>query len=217
MDTTAKLRGVRLSAQKGRLVADLIRGKSVEQRAQHPAVQPEEGRRDHPQGARVGDRQRRAQRRRRHRRAQGDARSASRRDRSEALHARAKGRGNAHPEAHLPHLSHRRRRKKRTSYGSEDTSDGFPPRAEPQLGFALVREQQELLRACCSRTSRSAISSRRSSATPPSSRVVIERPAKNARITIYQRASRRGDRQEGRGHRVAQGAAPAACWACRCT
>lgn len=31
MNTTAKLRGVRLSAQKGRLVADLIRGKTVEQ------------------------------------------------------------------------------------------------------------------------------------------------------------------------------------------
>jgi len=30
MDTTAKLWGVRLSPQKGRLVADLIRGKSVE-------------------------------------------------------------------------------------------------------------------------------------------------------------------------------------------
>ena len=30
METTAKLRGVRLSNQKGRLVADLIRGKSVE-------------------------------------------------------------------------------------------------------------------------------------------------------------------------------------------
>jgi large subunit ribosomal protein L22 len=30
MDTTAKLWGVRLSAQKGRLVADLIRGKTVE-------------------------------------------------------------------------------------------------------------------------------------------------------------------------------------------
>ena len=31
MNTSAKLRGVRLSAQKGRLVADLIRGKPVEQ------------------------------------------------------------------------------------------------------------------------------------------------------------------------------------------
>ena len=30
MNTSAKLHGVRLSAQKGRLVADLIRGKSVE-------------------------------------------------------------------------------------------------------------------------------------------------------------------------------------------
>ena len=30
MDTTAKLHGVRLSAQKGRLVADLVRGKTVE-------------------------------------------------------------------------------------------------------------------------------------------------------------------------------------------
>lgn len=29
METTATLRGVRLSAQKGRLVADLIRGKSI--------------------------------------------------------------------------------------------------------------------------------------------------------------------------------------------
>jgi len=31
MNTSAKLRGVRLSAQKGRLMADLIRGKPVEQ------------------------------------------------------------------------------------------------------------------------------------------------------------------------------------------
>ena len=31
METQAILRGVRLSAQKGRLVADLVRGKPVEQ------------------------------------------------------------------------------------------------------------------------------------------------------------------------------------------
>ena len=31
METQASLRGVRLSAQKGRLVADLVRGKPVEQ------------------------------------------------------------------------------------------------------------------------------------------------------------------------------------------
>ena len=81
MDTTAKLRGVRLSAQKGRLVADQIRGKTRRERAQHPAVQPEEGRRHHPQGARIGDRQCRAQRRRRHRRAQGHADLRRERDR----------------------------------------------------------------------------------------------------------------------------------------
>ena len=86
------LRGVRLSAQKGRLVADLIRGLPVDQRAQHPRVQPEEGRADHQEGARVGDRQRRAQRRRRHRRAQGqdDLRRQGRR-RCKPLHRARQG------------------------------------------------------------------------------------------------------------------------------
>src|SRR5262245_63062065 len=43
MNTTAKLRGVRLSAQKGRLVADLIRGKPVEQALSILQFAPQKG------------------------------------------------------------------------------------------------------------------------------------------------------------------------------
>ena len=43
MNTTAKLRGVRLSAQKGRLVADLIRGKPVDQAMNLLAFMPKKG------------------------------------------------------------------------------------------------------------------------------------------------------------------------------
>jgi large subunit ribosomal protein L22 len=43
METQAKLYGVRLSAQKGRLVADLIRGKSVEQALNILAFTPKKG------------------------------------------------------------------------------------------------------------------------------------------------------------------------------
>jgi len=43
MDTNAILRGVRLSAQKGRLVADLVRGKTVEQALNVLAFCPKKG------------------------------------------------------------------------------------------------------------------------------------------------------------------------------
>lgn len=43
METKAILRGVRLSAQKGRLVADLIRGKPVEQALNILAFTPKKG------------------------------------------------------------------------------------------------------------------------------------------------------------------------------
>ena len=43
METNATLRGVRLSAQKGRLVADLVRGKSVDHALNILAFSPKKG------------------------------------------------------------------------------------------------------------------------------------------------------------------------------
>jgi large subunit ribosomal protein L22 len=47
METKAILRGVRLSEQKGRLVADLVRGKTVEQALNILTFSAQEGRENH--------------------------------------------------------------------------------------------------------------------------------------------------------------------------
>jgi large subunit ribosomal protein L22 len=53
METKAIVRGVRLSVDKGRLVADMIRGKKVDQASTSWRSRPEEGRRHHQEGAGV--------------------------------------------------------------------------------------------------------------------------------------------------------------------
>ena len=50
METRATLRGVRLSVDKGRLVADLIRGKKVDQALKHPDFHAEKSCCDHQEG-----------------------------------------------------------------------------------------------------------------------------------------------------------------------
>ena len=51
METRAVLRGVRLSVDKGRLVADLIRGKKVDQALNVLEFTQKKSRRDHQEGS----------------------------------------------------------------------------------------------------------------------------------------------------------------------
>ena len=102
METQASHGGVRLSAQKGRLVADLIRGKPVDKALNILAFSPK-GRGHHQESAGVGHRQRRAQRRRRYRRAEGYDHLRRKGMVLKRFTARAKGRGNriTKPTCHI--------------------------------------------------------------------------------------------------------------------
>ena len=111
MQVSAILRYARISPQKCRLVADLVRGQPVGDGARDARVHAEEGREARAQGARVGDRERRATTTTRTSTTLKVALHRGRRGAggSSASHARAKGRGNAHRQAQQPHQDHRRR------------------------------------------------------------------------------------------------------------
>jgi ribosomal protein S3 len=72
------------------------------------------------------------------------------------------------------------------------------------LGFALVRQQQVLSKMLNEDIEvRDYLKKKLAHASV--GRVVIERPAKNARITVYSARPGRGHRQERRGHRTPEG------------
>ena len=178
----------------------------VEQRAQHPRVQPEEGRAHHQEGARVGDRQRRAQRRRRHRRA-----ARSRRiyvERGTVLRrfqARAKGRGNRIMQADLPHLhvdaSATATGKTRNDHGTEDPSDRLPPRASTATGARAGSRTASNFSDDAERGHQGARVPEEEARARRGGQGDDRAAGEERAHHDPQRAARRGDRQEGRGHR----------------
>jgi len=123
METKAILRGVRLSEQKGRLVADLVRGKTVEQALNILTFSPKKGAKiikkvvesaianaEHNDGADID-----ALRQDDLCRARYDA---------EAFHRARKRPRQSHQQADLPYL--RDGRRVRRSHGTENPSDRLP-------------------------------------------------------------------------------------------
>ena len=204
---------LRTSPRKLDLVAGLIRGLDAGRAVIDAGVLAQADRARRQEDAAVGDRQCREQPQSRRRpavRGRGQRRQAA----GDEAHARAGPRPrragsrsmSASCGSSCASGSTRSRPRRRPPDGPESQSDRAPARHQPDLGFALVRRPQ-LRQAAGRGSARSAPSSRSAWRRPASAAIVIERPAKRARITIHTARPGRGDRQEGPGDRGApQGA-----------
>ena len=127
---------VRVSASKAREVLDLIRGLDVARGRRGAAVHRARCRHPDPQGARLGRRQRRAQRRAGPRRALRLGLLRRRGPDAEALPPRARGRATPDPQAHLPHHGHREPHARRALERQRAREEAQPPdrAASPRCG-----------------------------------------------------------------------------------
>ncbi len=202
METTAILRGVRLSAQKGRLVADQIRGLRVDKALNVLAFSPKKGAKiikkvlesaianaEHNDGADVDELKVKT--------IYLDKATNLRR-----FTARAKGRGNVilKQTCHI-HVTVGDG-EIRIGHGTEDPSDRLPPCRQPRLDVEVVREQQALPDDPERGHQGSRVSEEEARARL--GRQDHDRaPGQERAHHDPQRAPRRGHRQEGRGHRDA--------------
>ena len=202
METKASVRGVRLSVDKGRLVADLIRGKKVDQAINiltftpkkaagiiKKAVESAVANAEHNDGADIDELK-----------ITSDLRRAG--HDAEAFLRTRQGPRQPHQQAHLPHL--RDRRQLREEHGTENPPDRLPPARHAGLVVALVRQQPQLRRHAGrrpegARVPEGAAEERRRLAHPDRA-PGQERPHHDLLGT-----SGRRDRQEGRGHREPEG------------
>jgi len=138
METKAIVRGVRLSADKGRLVADMVRGKKVDQALNILTFTPKKAagiikkclesaiaNAEHNDGADIDELK------------------------VTTIYVEQgatlkQGPRQPHQQADRAHLHHRRQLRHKEHHGTKNPPDRFPSAGHAQLGFTLVREQPEL-------------------------------------------------------------------------